>query len=84
MAEPENMVLKLLREMRTDLERLRHDMAEGFSASRIRDDDLNKQMMSLRQALNGESIMGRYMVAEVEDRLELLEKRLAALEQRGQ
>jgi polyhydroxyalkanoate synthesis regulator phasin len=38
-------------------------------------------MDSLRQAAFGESVLGRYAAAEVEERLETLEKRVTALEE---
>jgi hypothetical protein len=36
----------------------------------------------VRQAAIGESVLGRYAAAEVEERLERIDKRLAALEKR--
>ncbi|MGU3495567.1 hypothetical protein ACLBXM_16125 [Xanthobacteraceae bacterium A53D] len=43
----------------------------------------SKRLESLRQAMLGESVLGRYTVAEVEQRLDKIETRLAALEKRG-
>lgn len=37
-------------------------------------------MESLRQAINGESVLGRYAASEVEVRFEALEPRVAKLE----
>jgi hypothetical protein len=37
-------------------------------------------MDNLRQAINGESVLGRYAAAEVEERLGAIERRLDALE----
>ena len=70
MAEPENLTLALLRELRTELDR--QDKARLT---------LERRFNNLRQAVNGESVLGRYAAAEVEERLEQLEKRLEALEQ---
>ncbi len=38
-------------------------------------------MDNIRQALNGESVLGRHAAAEVEQRLDAIEKRLADLEE---
>jgi len=67
--EPQSQVLSLLREVRVKLEG--HDP---------RFDGVDKKRDSLRQAINGESVLGRYAAAEVEERLDAMEKRLAALE----
>jgi polyhydroxyalkanoate synthesis regulator phasin len=68
MAEPENLTLALLRELRSELER--QDNARKA---------LERRFDNLRQAVVGESVLGRYAAAEVEQRLERLEQRLAAL-----
>jgi polyhydroxyalkanoate synthesis regulator phasin len=71
MAEPENLTLALLRELRSELER--QDKAHKA---------LERRFDNLRQAVLGESVLGRYAAAEVEQRLERLEQRLAALDAR--
>ena len=71
MAEPDNLILALLRELRAELDR----QDEARRALEARFDNL-------RQAVNGESVLGRYATAEVEGRLEQIEKRLATLEMR--
>ncbi|MFN3671635.1 MAG: hypothetical protein ACK4VM_06990 [Bosea sp. (in: a-proteobacteria)] len=73
MSEPNDLVLRLLREMRAEgtafQEEMRSDMA-----------DLKKRLESVKQAAFGESVLGRYAAAEVEERIEAIEKRLSALE----
>jgi polyhydroxyalkanoate synthesis regulator phasin len=71
MAEPENLTLALLRELRSELDR--QDKARKA---------LERRFDNLRQAVLGESVLGRYAAAEVEQRLERLEQRLAALDAR--
>jgi hypothetical protein len=39
-------------------------------------------MDNLRQAINGESLLGGHAAAEVDERLEALEHRVSALEER--
>jgi hypothetical protein len=73
MAEPENQTLRILREFREEFRAFR-DAADGNFAT------LRSRMDNIWQALNGESILGRYAVAEVDERLEAIEKRLSDLE----
>jgi hypothetical protein len=55
MAEPDNLILALLRELRAELDR--QDKARRA---------LETRFDNLRQAVNGESVLGRYAAAEVE------------------
>ena len=82
MAEPENHTIRLLQEIRqqgTTLENridgLSKQVDNGF-------DEVKKRMDSLHKAINAESILGRYAVADVEERLISLENRMAKLEKR--
>jgi tetrahydromethanopterin S-methyltransferase subunit G len=76
MAEPENLILVHLREIRIE-------MKEGFGKVDQRFDKLEKRIENIKQAAFGESVLGRYAAAEVEERLEQIEKRLEALEGRS-
>ena len=73
MAEPDNLVPVLLRELRADMD-------QRFAQADTRFDRLEKRLENVRQAAIGESVLGRYAAAEVEERLERIDKRLAALE----
>jgi hypothetical protein len=73
MPEPDSLVLVLLREMRAE-------MNQRFDGVDTPFDRMEKRLEAVRQAAFGESLMARYTVAEVEDRLQNIEKRLAALE----
>ena len=75
MAEPDNLVPVLLRELRADMD-------QRFAQADTRFDRLEKRLENVRQAAIGESVLGRYAAAEVEERLEPIDKRLAALEKR--
>jgi len=75
MSEPGDMVLRLLREIRTSIDRNAEISTERF-------DRLEKKLENVKQLAIGESVLGRYAAAEVEERLEQIEKRLAALEGR--
>lgn len=76
MADPQDMILPLLREMRTEMKG-GFDRIDGKLAEHdARFDKLERRFDNLRQAVNGESVLGRYAAAEVEGRLEAIEKRL--------
>jgi hypothetical protein len=79
MAEPQDRVVPLLREMSAGFERVDRTLEEHDR----RFDQLERRFDNLREAVNGESVLGRYAAAEVEERLEVIEKRLAALEKAG-
>ena len=82
MAEPENQTLHLLREIRTGVksldertDKIEKNMERGFER-------VSKRIDSLQQATTGESVLGRYATAGVEERLDAIEKRVSALEKR--
>ena len=75
MAELENQTLRILRDLRTAIQRLDQKVDQN-------QDDLRSRLDNIRQAVNGESVLGRYAAAEVDERLEALEKRVQALEGR--
>lgn len=80
MAEPENHTLHLLRDIRDALAGIDRRL-DGLDAKVDRNQgDLRSRMDNIRQALNGESVLGRYAAAEVEERLEAIENRLSELE----
>ena len=80
MAEPESMILPLLREIRAEMNRRFDEVDRNFKAVDGRFDGLEKKIESVKQAAFGESVLGRYAAAEVEERLEQIEQRIAALE----
>lgn len=73
MSEPDNFILKLLREIRAE-------MKDGFDSAGKRLDSIDAKIESLNQAMHGESVLGRYATAEFEDRIEAIEKPLDKLE----
>ena len=80
MSEPDNFILQLLREIRAEMnagfERVDRKLVEHD----FRFEGLDKKIESLKQAMHGESVLGRYASAEFEDRIEAIEKRLEKLE----
>ncbi len=73
MADIENQPIHILRELRAAIKALDDKVDRGFA-------DTRSCMESLRQAINGESVLGRYAASEVEERLESLEDRVSKLE----
>jgi chaperonin cofactor prefoldin len=84
MVEPDNFIVALLREMRAEMnerfQTLEIRMNGRFDVVDARFESMEKRLESVRQAAFGESLMARYTVAEVEDRLQDIEKRLATIE----
>ncbi len=73
--EPDNLVLRHLRELRVDIDK-------RFETAEIRFQNIERRLASMHQAITGESVMGRYTVAEVEEQLIAIRDRLDALETR--
>jgi chaperonin cofactor prefoldin len=81
MAEPENHTLLLLREIRGAIGTLDNRVDSLDKKVDRNHEDLKRRIENLRQAAFGESVLGRYAAAEVEERLSTIESRLSALEQ---
>ena len=67
MAEPADMIVPLLREMRAEIAALRLRMDERF-------DENDRAHTSFRHALAGDTLLGRLLTGEFEERIEKLEK----------
>jgi hypothetical protein len=81
MAAPENHTLRLLQEIRGAIGVI-DDRVDALDKKVDRNhEELKERIESLRQAAFGESVLGRYAAAEVEERLSAIESRLSALEQ---
>ncbi|KNY24556.1 hypothetical protein [Methylobacterium sp. ARG-1] len=74
MAEPQDMILPLLREMRTEIREFGQNAAREFTGVNQRLDRIEGRLANMREGINGESVLGRYAAAEVEERLDALEK----------
>ena len=68
MAEPESMIAPMLRDIRADMNKRFDEIGRQFGKVGERFDRLEKGLESVRQAGVGESVLGRYAAAEVEDR----------------
>ena len=85
MSEPENHTLRLLRELRDNIQGMEKRLDSKFDAVSAtvgrNHEELKKRLDSLQKALIGESILGRYATAEFEERLNAIERRVFDLEQ---
>ena len=82
MADPENQTLHVLRDLRAAIESLDSRVQRLDGKVDRNHGDLRSRLDNIRQAVNGESVLGRYAAAEVEERLKSLETRVKALETR--
>ncbi len=80
MADPQDMILPLLREIRSEIKDLGRNTDRQFEGVNERLERMEGRLANMREAINGESVLGRYAAAEVEERLEAIEKRLSAIE----
>jgi hypothetical protein len=80
MAEPTDMIVPMLRELRDEIRQGFKSNDARFVEMRAQINDLAKRMDVQREALAAESLLGRYSALHVEERLETLERKVALLE----
>src|SRR5215218_10570964 len=80
MAEPENHAFRLSREIRAAIKALDGRVQAMDIKIDRNHQDLAERLDSLKRLAMGESVLGRYATAEFDERLEAIEKRVAALE----
>ncbi|MBB5046380.1 polyhydroxyalkanoate synthesis regulator phasin [Rhodopseudomonas rhenobacensis] len=73
MAEPEDLIVVLLREMRAELVALRQHMDARF-------DVMESVQKSFKHALTADTLMSKLITGEFEERIEALEKKVRDLE----
>jgi hypothetical protein len=78
MSEPDNHTLRLLKEIRKDIAGVHTRVDSLEKRLERRFDGLDKKLEDVKQAAFGESVLGRYAVAEVEQRLVSLEDIMAS------
>jgi hypothetical protein len=81
MAEPENQTLRLLRELRDDIKTLDRKVNALDAKVDRNHEEVKERIDRLRQAMVGESILGRYATAEFEERLSAVEQEIADLKE---
>lgn len=83
MAEPDSHAPHLLREIRAAIQALDTRTERVETKVDLNHAEVTERLDRLRQAISGESVLGRYAAAEVEERLAAIEQRLSLLEGRG-
>ena len=84
MAEPADMIVPLLQDMRADIERRFSEAGAGSERRHAlviaRLDKLDGQQRSFRHALGADSLLSKLVTGEFEERIEALERKMRALE----
>lgn len=75
MAGPQGMIVPLLRELQTDLAAFRKETGGPLTKWEV-------GQRNLRSAMAGETVLGRILVGEYEERIEALEEKVRGLETR--
>ena len=80
MAEPDVMIVPLLREMRADNNGLHAETAARLDIIERRLARIEEQQTSYRQALSADSLLSKLVAGEFEKRIEGLEPRIRVIE----
>lgn len=80
MAEPADMIVPLLREMRTENKALHGATADRLDLIEKRLKKLEETQISYRQALSADSLLSKLVTGEFEERIEALERKVRELE----
>ncbi|MDN2583417.1 hypothetical protein [Aquibium sp. ELW1220] len=73
MAEPADMILPLLREIQGEIASFRKEAADRFAA-------LESGQRNIRSALAADTVLGRMLIGEYEERIGSLERKVDELE----
>jgi archaellum component FlaC len=82
MAEPKDMIVPLLREMRAENADLHAKSQKEFAGVNKRLDRIEERQKSFSQALAGDSFMSKMLIGDWEERIEALEAKMKKLEAR--
>lgn len=80
MAEPVDMIIPMLREMREDILTSRGESRRQFDILEQRLKSLEAAQASFKQALTADTLLSRLLTGEFEERIESLERRVRELE----
>jgi polyhydroxyalkanoate synthesis regulator phasin len=79
MAEPVDMILPMLREIRGDIAASDVKAVRRHELLMLRIDKLEDQQKSFRQALSADSLLSKLVTGEFEERIEALERQVSEL-----
>jgi len=80
MADPEDMIIPLLREMRAENSANFQEINKSLNSLRSRHDKMDDTLVTFRHALSADSLLSKIVTGEFEERLGALERRLSDLE----
>ncbi len=80
MAEPKDMIMPMLREMRTENADLHAKTQKRLDKHDARLDRIEDRQKSFSHALAGDSLMSKMLLGDWEERIEALEKKMKKLE----
>ena len=80
MAEPADMIVPLLREMRAENATLHQQTRNLIEALERREGKIEETQVSYRQALSADSLLSKLVTGEFEERVDALEKKVKELE----
>ena len=80
MAEPADLIVPLLREMRAENASLHQQTRDLIKALDRRLGAVEESQVSYRQALSADSLLSKLVTGEFEERIEALEKKVRELE----
>jgi polyhydroxyalkanoate synthesis regulator phasin len=80
MAEPVDMIVPMLREMRAESVALLQKLDARMDGIEGKLEKLGQQQKSFRQALSADSLMSKLVTGEFEERIEALERKVKELE----
>ena len=76
MAEPDDMILPMLREMRTEIAAGRAENSARFDVMDRRLKRLEEAQVGFRHAMVADTLLSRLVTGEFEERIEAIERRL--------
>jgi hypothetical protein len=79
MAEPEDMIIPMLRELRQELRDTRNDMNKELGSVGSKLSGLESSMKSFRNALTADTMMSKFITGDFEERIEAPEKKMDSL-----
>lgn len=79
MAEPKDLVMPMLREIRAEIRDHRAETHEGFRGVDARLEKIEARQKSFSNALTADTMMPKFMVGDFEERIEALEKKMDQL-----
>ncbi len=79
MADPEDMIMPMLRTIREDIRQVREETSAEFAKVDQRLRKIESAQHSFKHALNADTLMSKLVTGEFESRIEALEEEVAKL-----